>query len=661
MPTRHAKQGGVGGSLGAAIRNERFDKVGYKMARNLGDKDCPKNAHLVCDWEDLDEEAKTKMIAINTSVTDQDDLGALLSMANLADRDFTAERANARVVEQGAKAIQQSSKGELPEELKKLPIPIRPEWSKAMTAERVDKNEREAFLEWRRNLAQVEEKYNAYMTPFEKNIEFWRQLWRVVEKSDVVVQVVDARNPLLYRCEALEEYVKQVGAWKGNVILFNKADLLPFHVRASWGRYLDSLGIKYFFFAARSEIEKNLKTEKDAMIEEGDEGDEEGWEARTKREMEALAAREAEEERMRNETCEMATGRAAEGRDAEEDINAEHTCRVLNAEQLLNVLEFLGRECVKASGRPLPEEYANGDNDAASVASGISRASSRLQREYIMIGFVGYPNVGKSSTINALVGRKKVGVTSTPGKTKHFQTLIVSDSVMLCDCPGLVFPSVVSSRAEMVCGGILPLNALRDHIGPMELMAQRIPRAVFEETYNINLPSRMPNGMERVYISWMEICSGYAVSRGMITAGAGVPDTHTAAIKLLRDYVGGKLRFCHTPPGKANIALGPVNPEDCMTPEQEAAAKASEAAAAKAKAQEEQQTSGVAIGDVKKNRRSRANRGLSAGVFAEDLEGGLFREGKQVMVATAGKKGKNKGVMDFRRVERPYNLEPARH
>jgi large subunit GTPase 1 len=34
---------------------------------------------------------------------------------------------------------------------------------------------------------------------------------------------------------------------------------------------------------------------------------------------------------------------------------------------------------------------------------------------------VGYPNVGKSSTINALIGEKKVGVTSTPGKTKHFQ------------------------------------------------------------------------------------------------------------------------------------------------------------------------------------------------------------------------------------------------
>lgn len=38
-----------------------------------------------------------------------------------------------------------------------------------------------------------------------------------------------------------------------------------------------------------------------------------------------------------------------------------------------------------------------------------------------VIGLVGYPNVGKSSTINLLVGEKKVAVAPTPGKTKHFQ------------------------------------------------------------------------------------------------------------------------------------------------------------------------------------------------------------------------------------------------
>ena len=36
------------------------------------------------------------------------------------------------------------------------------------------------------------------------------------------------------------------------------------------------------------------------------------------------------------------------------------------------------------------------------------------------VGTVGYPNVGKSSLINVLCGRKRVGVAAMPGKTKHF-------------------------------------------------------------------------------------------------------------------------------------------------------------------------------------------------------------------------------------------------
>ena len=60
---------------------------------------------------------------------------------------------------------------------------------------------------------------------------------------------------------------------------------------------------------------------------------------------------------------------------------------------------------------------------------------SDLSRRF-MVGLVGYPNVGKSSTINAIFGSKKTAVAPTPGKTKHFQTLNVSATICLCDCPG---------------------------------------------------------------------------------------------------------------------------------------------------------------------------------------------------------------------------------
>lgn len=63
-------------------------------------------------------------------------------------------------------------------------------------------------------------------TPFERNLEVWRQLWRVIERSEIIVQIVDARNPMLFRCTDLEKYVKEVSKKKKNLLLINKADLL---------------------------------------------------------------------------------------------------------------------------------------------------------------------------------------------------------------------------------------------------------------------------------------------------------------------------------------------------------------------------------------------------------------------------------------------------
>jgi len=139
-------------------------------------------------WEDLLEYQREIQVDRMTSVLDEGDLAGLMRMANLADRDFTAERASARVIYQGPVDIGMAKK-DIPEECKQLPIPERPAWHKLMRKDEVDTNEKEAFLNWRRTLAEIEEKYDVMLTPFEKNLEFWRQLWRVVEKSDVVVQV----------------------------------------------------------------------------------------------------------------------------------------------------------------------------------------------------------------------------------------------------------------------------------------------------------------------------------------------------------------------------------------------------------------------------------------------------------------------------------------
>jgi ribosome biogenesis GTPase A len=129
------------------------------------------------------------------------------------------------------------------------------------------------------------------------------------------------------------------------------------------------------------------------------------------------------------------------------------------------------------------------------------------------VGIVGYPNVGKSSVINVLIGAtplnhqsKRVATGATPGKTKHFQTIELPPldgingqepfAMTLCDCPGLVFPQFVSSSAEMLHAGVLNVTQLRDHIPPMRLLCERIPRAVFELTYGFIAPRVGSEGLE---------------------------------------------------------------------------------------------------------------------------------------------------------------------
>lgn len=52
----------------------------------------------------------------------------------------------------------------------------------------------------------------------------------------------------------------------------------------------------------------------------------------------------------------------------------------------------------------------------------------------LVVGFVGYPNVGKSSTINKLLAAKKVTVSATPGKTRRLQTHSLDDGVSEFSC-----------------------------------------------------------------------------------------------------------------------------------------------------------------------------------------------------------------------------------
>jgi large subunit GTPase 1 len=153
---------------------------------------------------------------------------------------------------------------------------------------------------------------------------------------------------------------------------------------------------------------------------------------------------------------------------------------------------------------------------------------------------VGFPNVGKSSVINSLIGAKRVSVGTLPGKTKHMQLIALSEDLTLCDCPGLVFPSAGSSFQEMVLNGVVSIDNLREYLSCVHLLAQRFPQAYLERRYNIAMEG--PTGEH--------LLQGYGRMRGL-TTGRGLPNEAFAARFILKDYVEGRLVWCSLPPGSS--------------------------------------------------------------------------------------------------------------
>ncbi|XP_017554806.1 large subunit GTPase 1 homolog [Pygocentrus nattereri] len=486
------------------------------------------------------------------SVTEQSSLDDFLATAELAGTEFIAEKLNIKFVPAEARtglltAEEYKRIKKLHEDNRQfLRIPRRPHWDENTSPEVLQQAERDCFLTWRRELARLEEEQKLILTPFERNLDFWRQLWRVIERSDVVVQIVDARNPLLFRCPDLEKYVKEVSSHKVNMLLLNKADLLTREQRRAWARYFQNEGIRAVFWSALAEAKRLDCEERGEDVGENEElSDTEHNEAT---EISSVGHSRTETSPEESED---------DGKHAGEDDEEASTEQIF--EDCTSEADW--QTCSEASGDEGEEEQCKGSSDCSSFYN-----SSRLLRKdqlldmfksvhsgprckegQLTVGLVGYPNVGKSSTINTIFRNKKVSVSATPGHTKHFQTLFVEPGLCLCDCPGLVMPSFVSTKAEMICSGILPIDQMRDHVPAISLACQTIPRAVLEGTYGINIirprededPDRTPTSEE--------LLTAYGYMRGFMTAH-GQPDQSRSARYVLKDYVSGKLLYCHPPP-----------------------------------------------------------------------------------------------------------------
>ncbi|XP_041269280.1 guanine nucleotide-binding protein-like 1 [Onychostruthus taczanowskii] len=120
-----------------------------------------------------------------------------------------------------------------------LDFPRRPPWSFGMSPEELRAREEAAFGDFLRGLGDPGDTPgdSRGLAPFEHNLETWRQLWRVLEMSDIVLVIADARHPALGVPPALAAHVTQ-DLGKGLILILNKVDLAPPAVAVAWSHLL---------------------------------------------------------------------------------------------------------------------------------------------------------------------------------------------------------------------------------------------------------------------------------------------------------------------------------------------------------------------------------------------------------------------------------------
>jgi len=281
---------------------------------------------------------------------------------------------------------------------------------------------------------------------------YLRELKKVVDGADVLLQVLDARDPVGSRIHPTIEDTILSQASKKMVLVLNKIDLVPKQVVADW-----------------------------------------------------LAV-------LRRSHPTIAIKASQERGDAEEvQLDARSTSVPVGMDGLLQLLKNYAR------------------------TGGVGGKSKTC----IVVGILGYPNVGKSSIINALKRSRAVGVSSRPGSTSSMQEVVLDRNVRLLDSPGVVF------NDESSLLGSVDAHSIDDPIPPVEDILKRCDHSSLLMTYNI---PTFPPGNVMVFLAMV------AKSYGRVLKG-GIPDKVAAARTVLKDWNSGKIPY-YTPAPTLDADMG---------------------------------------------------------------------------------------------------------
>ena len=206
----------------------------------------------------------------------------------------------------------------------------------------------------------------------------------------------------------------------------------------------------------------------------------------------------------------------------------------------------------RAKGYAVLESNAKGGAGTAKFAAAVRELLADKLRAYaekgqagrvVRVMILGIPNVGKSTLINKVAGRKTARTEDRPGVTRSKQWVPIDKGLELLDTPGILWPKFEDETTGMnlaftgaVKDEIMDVETLGCHF--MALLGERYPQALMDGYKLPQVPGREEGEND---VAWgYRILQACAAKRGMRISG-GELDTERMARVLLDEYRGSRL------------------------------------------------------------------------------------------------------------------------
>ena len=161
------------------------------------------------------------------------------------------------------------------------------------------------------------------------------------------------------------------------------------------------------------------------------------------------------------------------------------------------------------------------------------RKNQGLKEKEIKVGVVGVPNVGKSTLINKLAGRKVASVGNKPGVTKQVNWLKTNCGLLLLDTPGILWPKIEDNEEALNLASTATIKTeilnMTDIGGYLVSFLKNYYPHILEERYKIEV-SKDPN---EVFVS---------IAKKIGAMSNGETDYEKVSLRLYNDVVSGKIK-----------------------------------------------------------------------------------------------------------------------